>query len=330
MPRPARARAFRKSPYQDTWVSLRQRSGVDRVSRMSGVFISYRRDDSGPRAGRLGDFLGRQFGPARIFMDVDDIPPGEDFLSVIRRNVTSSEACLVVIGPEWTTLTEPEGGLRLHAPRDVVRTEVRTALERGLTVIPVLVGGAKMPNADELPPDIRDLGRRQAVEIRDAKFAQDAQKLIDRLSELPAAREEQSRRLRKRLFAGVTLAALAAVAAWFLWVREPVQRSFAGEWKGSITYRYWGGKTLEETLRLTVAGERVTGTVSFLGIDRGIEDGRVDGREATFRTSFALIPEGRQVNAYRAVLAGEELRVEYSDESQGGAPIVFTARRAAR
>jgi hypothetical protein len=47
-----------------------------RSARLSGVFINYRREDSGGHAGRLYDRLRQHYGPHRVFRDIDAIAPG--------------------------------------------------------------------------------------------------------------------------------------------------------------------------------------------------------------------------------------------------------------
>src|SRR6185503_10221793 len=106
---------------------------------MSGIFISYRREDSAPYAGRLYDRLSTRFGADQVFMDVDDIPPGADFAAHIGAKVGSSEAMIVVIGNEWLTARNAEGQLRMSDPQDFVALEVSLALQRESMVIPVLV-----------------------------------------------------------------------------------------------------------------------------------------------------------------------------------------------
>jgi hypothetical protein len=44
---------------------------------MGGIFISYRREDSGPYAGRLRDTLSHHFGVTQVFRDIERINPGE-------------------------------------------------------------------------------------------------------------------------------------------------------------------------------------------------------------------------------------------------------------
>jgi TIR domain len=114
-----------------------------------GIFISYRRQDTSDVAGRLYDRLADRFGEARVFMDVDTIELGVDFAEVITSAVGTCEVLLAVIGPNWVTATGKDGR-RLEDPDDIVRLEVEAALAREVRVIPVLVGGAVMPQRGEL------------------------------------------------------------------------------------------------------------------------------------------------------------------------------------
>lgn len=66
-----------------------------------GIFISYRREDAAGYAGRLYDRLAGHFGAERVFMDVEGIEPGADFVEAIERAVGSCEALIVIIGDEW-------------------------------------------------------------------------------------------------------------------------------------------------------------------------------------------------------------------------------------
>ena len=66
---------------------------------MSGIFLSYRREDSAGFAGRLADRLEAEFGAGSVFRDVDDIRPGEDFQSAIDNQLQAVDAVLVMIGP---------------------------------------------------------------------------------------------------------------------------------------------------------------------------------------------------------------------------------------
>lgn len=145
---------------------------------MSGIFISYRRDDSAGYSGRLYDRLVGHFGPERVFMDVEGIAPGLDFVEAIEQAVGSCQVLIVVIGDEWTTVADGSGRRRLDDPHDFIRLETGTALRRKIRVVPVLVGGAVMPRVDELPDDIKALTRRQAVEVNHKQWDASTGELI--------------------------------------------------------------------------------------------------------------------------------------------------------
>ncbi|HKJ01305.1 MAG TPA: toll/interleukin-1 receptor domain-containing protein [Longimicrobiales bacterium] len=145
---------------------------------MLDVFISYRRSDTRGDAGRLFDRLSGYFGSDHVFMDVDDIDPGQDFAVVLQKALARCGALIVLIGPGWVDVQREDGSRRLDDPADFVRVEIRAALGRGARVIPVLVGGAKLPQADQLPDDLAGLLRHQAFEITDPDFHADVDRLI--------------------------------------------------------------------------------------------------------------------------------------------------------
>jgi hypothetical protein len=126
------------------------------------IFLSYRREDTAGYAGRLYDALGAQFGRERIFMDVDNIPPGVDFGDHIDAAVGRCDALLALIGPRWVTAAHAGGERRIDDPADYLRLEIEAALRRNVLVIPVLVQGAHMPGPAELPERLRALTRRNA------------------------------------------------------------------------------------------------------------------------------------------------------------------------
>jgi YVTN family beta-propeller protein len=148
-----------------------------------GVFVSYRRDDAPGHAGRLYDRLAGRFGADRVFMDVDSIDPGEDFVNVIESTLASASVVVVVIGPTWVTARDEQGVVRLTKPDDFVHLEVSRALQLQKLVIPVLVDDATVPDAEELPEDLRPLARRNAFEISDGRFHSDADRLADAIAE---------------------------------------------------------------------------------------------------------------------------------------------------
>lgn len=154
---------------------------------MGGIFISYRREDSAGWTGRLAERLKDRFGEKSIFMDLDGIEPGIDFTIVLHNALESCDVLLAMIGPEWITTKDETGKLRLDDPADWVRTEIATALKRNIRVIPVLVGGAKVPTQNQLPDDLDPLAHRQAYELTDRRWNYDVQQLIKTLP-FPLAR----------------------------------------------------------------------------------------------------------------------------------------------
>src|SRR4029450_3169620 len=131
----------------------------------SRIFMSYRRDETDFPAGWLYDRLAAHFGHDEIFKDGDAREPGDDFGEVIARAVGSCDVLLALIGEYWVSITDSDGKPRLDDPDDFVRLEIEAALQRGVRVIPILVGDAAMPRADQLPETLRRLGRRAAVEL---------------------------------------------------------------------------------------------------------------------------------------------------------------------
>src|SRR5258708_5242048 len=145
---------------------------------MSRIFISYRRQDSEGYVGRLYDHLAQHFAHDDIFMDVDSIKPGADFVKILEDAVAGCDVLIAMIGPQWTAITDQAGNRRLDHENDFVRIEIASALKQGKLVIPALVGQARMPTSAELPGDLAGLARRNAIELSHQRFAYDVDKLI--------------------------------------------------------------------------------------------------------------------------------------------------------
>jgi hypothetical protein len=159
---------------------------------MSGkIFISYRRGDDAGFAGRLFDSLSDAFGPDELFIDVDNIEPGEDFLKVLEDKVAQADILLAVIGSRWIDALDSQGKRRLESPTDFVRIEIEAALNQKKRVIPVLVGEVEMPAPEQLPESLRMLPRRHAYRLKHERFRSDAKGLIEALKKImsnPASR----------------------------------------------------------------------------------------------------------------------------------------------
>lgn len=149
------------------------------------IFISYRRaeDNKSYIVGTIHERLAKVFGEKDIFRDTYDIAGGSNWRDVLGREINTCQVMLVIIGPDWANLADSNGEKRLFNEKDVTRWEVQTGLERSqegkATVIPVLVLGARVPKADELPDVLRPLLEKNVVPLRNfPDFDNDMQKLI--------------------------------------------------------------------------------------------------------------------------------------------------------
>src|SRR6516162_1171169 len=127
------------------------------------VFISYRREDSAAYAGRIRDRLEREFGRDLLFIDVDGIPLGANFVKVLREEITKCSVLLAVIGPRWLDARDEDGTRRLDNPEDFVRIEIAVALQREIPTIPILLDGTKIPKTASSPKISKSL--RCAMDI---------------------------------------------------------------------------------------------------------------------------------------------------------------------
>lgn len=216
-----------------------------------GIFISYRREETAPYAGRLYDHLGEHFGEDRVFMDVDTIALGTDFTEAVREAVSSCNILLALIGRHWSAVTDVKGIRRIDYPDDFIRIEIETALQRNIRVVPVLVDGASLPQADDLPSSLRPLVRRQALELSHTGFRSEVSRLIAAIDEVLEARPGRT-------------AEPSATAS-----RGPVVQQ--GTWQ----LRLLSDEPFKKTFRLVSGGEHHDITLKFGAIKGVIE---VDGR----------------------------------------------------
>ncbi|MGO9921815.1 MAG: SUMF1/EgtB/PvdO family nonheme iron enzyme [Isosphaeraceae bacterium] len=130
---------------------------------MPRIFLSYQRQDSIGVAGRIYDRLCAHFGNDAVFMDIDSIPFGEDFREHIDAAVGQCDIVLAVIGTKWAG--ETDAHRRLDDPRDFVRIELESALNRNLPVIPILIDHATMLGEADLPPSLGRMAFRNAIDV---------------------------------------------------------------------------------------------------------------------------------------------------------------------
>ena len=121
---------------------------------MPKIAISSRRTDSADVTGRICDRLTWRYGKDSVFRDIDSIPFGIDFRKVVNDALRDTDVLIAVVDRIGVGSKE-NGKARIDEDNDLVRVEVETALQRAIPVIPVFVGGALMPQPDELPETLR-------------------------------------------------------------------------------------------------------------------------------------------------------------------------------
>lgn len=157
---------------------------------MLRIFISYRRDDSSRATYYIYSHLVKRFGKENVFMDVEQTLPGVDFRAKIERFIVNScDVMLVIIGWNWTDIRDQYGNLRLHHENDPVRIEIEMGLRHSqIRVIPVIVDGASMPSADQLPPSLNSLAFKDAWFLHPKTHAKDMKRLVNILTRLSQSR----------------------------------------------------------------------------------------------------------------------------------------------
>jgi TIR domain-containing protein len=145
------------------------------------IFVCYRRDDSAGHAGRLYDRLNQRF-PGRVFMDVAGIGIGTRWAEVIEQTLSSCRVIVILIGKRWLE-RNTTGKRRIDNEDDSTRGEISTALRLKVRVVPLLVGGASMPDVSDLPEEIAALSDWQALRVDDDDFDHDSTRLIRALED---------------------------------------------------------------------------------------------------------------------------------------------------
>jgi hypothetical protein len=328
---------------------------------MSGIFISYRRHDSGGYAGRISDRLRADFGGDRVFRDVDTIPGGARFQDEIEKHLETCNVMLVIIGPAWLNDRDETGRRRLDDPADLVRIEIRTALRYNVCLIPVTVGGAPLPAAKDLPEDLRNLVQFQQRDLRDGDtWNSDLQLLVRRV-----ANELGVRNSKVRLSAFVTVGLVVLITLGGLYVvrsrgkvpltlstisQGPARAStaapsaipppsaptttmtVAGKWiTPLLTNPYADNEHFTLRFDFELFGDKLTGSITESGDRSGIFEGKVRGNVVSFYTQSEVLI-GNETKPYKTFYDGRVIgdRIEFirqDDLSIGGVPLKFVATR---
>jgi Sporulation related domain. len=190
---------------------------------MGTVFISYRREDTEGQARALSLDLTKRLGNESVFMDVDSIALGRDFREILQERLASCDVMLALIGREWVDCKDASGQRRLDNSGDFVRMEIAAALKRNIPVTPLLLQGAHMPAAEQLPDDLKDLAYRNGFELSHNRWESDVEELIKRLglgarSDMPTSEKTGSPKIAPRTakkswfaIAGLSVVAIAIV-----------------------------------------------------------------------------------------------------------------------
>jgi hypothetical protein len=262
---------------------------------MPGIFISYRRIDTLAWAGRLFADLRKSFGASQVFMDINGgIPRGADFEQVLETALETCDALLALIGPQWIGCTRSNGTRRLDDPKDWVRNEIFTALNRPkILVIPVLLGDASFPG-EELPEDLHALCKPQRAEVTDTRWDYDIGELIKDL-----VKQTSLRPLDDVVSAKTGIRLLKDLMTRMPSVADAVSRS-----KEVIENTY-------SQVGKLVLFKRIHDSLHVIEVDclRPIQAGGPTGRLRPFKIRFAgearRIQEAIQEKGWNAVLRGD-------------------------
>ena len=162
---------------------------------MPDIFLSYRRKDSEAIAWHINERLKARFGSGSVFIDVETIPVGSDFRTVIQNEIERCRVLIVIIGPGWLNEQDEYGTRRIEADNDWVRLEIESALSRDVPVIPLLVKNARLPRPSDLPGSIQDLAYRNAAKVRSGvDFNSDMNRLTRGIESYFEACKKQARK----------------------------------------------------------------------------------------------------------------------------------------
>jgi len=287
------------------------------------IFISYRRDDASANAGRLCDWLQRQFRKENVFLDTEKIAPGDNFPQVLRDRLATTDVLLAVIGKAWASIADAAGNRRITDPKDFVALEVGAALDQRIRVIPVLVGGASMPKVDQLPAGLQKFAECQAITIDDSRFGQDFDNLVDAIMGRPRgfARRELDRLQRgvRVLKAGSFLAPVIALLLLFTaWMQ--VFDFFLLDTRVA-SYSMWLGERF--------AGSPAESPVLLVAIDEASEQRlRKYGRTSEWRLDHAKLIDRLAASGVAAIAFDLYIESRIDNDSAADAALADAIARA--
>lgn len=155
------------------------------------LFISYRRQDSGAIAARIATILRSRIENSKVFLDETAIAGGADWLKTLQTEVESADIVLVLVGPQWLAAGDQAGRQRLRDPSDIVRREIEYALKMQRQIVPVLLSGAQMPAAADIPVTMSELAKIQAMQISEKQFERDVDAMVKHLISMLTRKEQE-------------------------------------------------------------------------------------------------------------------------------------------
>jgi hypothetical protein len=152
----------------------------------SKIFINYRTLDTGHATRLLAFTLRQTFGPDAVFVDTESIQLGK-WPAQINQALAAADLCLVVIGRQWLN---HENRARLKDRNDWVRKEIETSIQRKITIVPLLIDGAELPNAKAVPRSLAELskGDDQQLGLKHRSWDSDIDVLVKSLRKLGCKR----------------------------------------------------------------------------------------------------------------------------------------------
>jgi hypothetical protein len=105
-----------------------------------------------------------------------------------------------------------------------------------------------------------------------------------------------------------------------------------GEWKAEVTYD-WTSRTFTETFTIQGDGDEVYGTASFLGVKRGIVEGKTNQEGLQFMTITAEVSGSQSTRELKHDYRGKLLNgeIKFIMQTRGGSsakgPLEFIARK---
>jgi uncharacterized protein (TIGR02594 family) len=236
---------------------------------MPRLSISYRRSDSGDVTGRIFDRLVGHYGKKSVFRDIDNVPIGVDFRTHIRHVLQHSDILFAVVGPDWRG-PKPDGHARIEEENDLVRIEVETALKEGIPVIPLLVGDAEMPTAEQLPEALKPFSYRNATRVDSGQdFDHHLDRLVRKTDAILARKVKGPRRYAVAGSAAgfLLLLALGGLAYWFY------PRS---DFPNAPWLAVANGEIGEEEIAGPENNPRVLDYIATVKSTRGVQDDEID------------------------------------------------------